>query len=63
MCYNCGCGNPNDDMGMGSAGVDPKGSMITNKTFEKAAKAYGMTVEEAKRETLKLLKKELKDKD
>ena len=31
MCYNCGCGKPDDDMG------DPKN--ITDKTFEEAAKA------------------------
>ncbi|TSC88043.1 MAG: hypothetical protein G01um10147_274 [Microgenomates group bacterium Gr01-1014_7] len=42
---------PDDDMG------DPKN--ITNKTFEEAAKASGQTVEQAKKEALKLLKKEL----
>lgn len=35
---------------------------ITNQTFEKAAKAMGQTAEEAKKETLKLLKKQLGDK-
>ena len=38
---------------------DPKN--ITNKTFEEAAKAAGETPEEAKRNTLKLLKKILKE--
>lgn len=33
MCYNCGCGLPDDDMGQGHAGVDPNGKSITNKTF------------------------------
>ncbi len=33
MCYNCGCGMPNNDMG--------KAENITNKTFEAAAKAMG----------------------
>lgn len=42
---------PDDDMG------DPRN--ITNKTFEEAAKASNQSVEEAKRETLKLLKKTL----
>lgn len=51
MCYNCGCGMPNDDMG------DPKN--ITEKTIEEAAKASGQTVEEAKKEMLKLLQKQL----
>lgn len=52
MCYNCGCGVPNDDMG------HPQN--ITTKTFEEAAKAMGQTAEEAKKETLKLLQKQLK---
>ncbi len=51
MCYNCGCGISNDDMG------DPKN--ITDKTFNDAAETFGQTPEEAKRETLKLLKKVL----
>jgi hypothetical protein len=33
---------------------------ITAKTFEKAAKAWGQSVEEAKKETLKQLEKEAK---
>ncbi len=32
---------------------------ITNKTFEEAAKVAGQSVEETKRNTLELLKKEL----
>lgn len=55
MCYNCGCGMPDDDMGQGNAGVDPNGKSITNKTFKAAANSQGMSEEEAKRETLKLL--------
>ncbi len=51
MCYNCGCEMPDDDMG------NPKN--ITTKTFEEAAKASNQSVEEAKSETLKLLKKQL----
>jgi len=51
MCYNCGCEMPDDDMG--------HHHNITNKTFEEAAKAEGQTVEEAKRNTLALLKKQL----
>ncbi len=52
MCYNCGCGLPNDDMG------HPEN--ITDKTFEKAANAMGQSVAEAKKNTLDLLKKQLK---
>ena len=62
MCYNCGCGLSDDDMGQGSAGVDANGKSITNKTFEVAAESQGMTIEEAKRQTLKLLKEELGEK-
>jgi len=53
MCYNCGCGMPNDNLG------DPRN--ITNKTFEEAAKAASQTPEEAKRNTLALLKKVLNE--
>ena len=51
MCYNCGCGMPNNDMG------NPKN--ITNKTFEEAAKAMGQSVKEAKMNALDLLQKVL----
>lgn len=59
MCYNCGCGMPDDDMGVGHAGVDPDGKSITNKTFKAAAASQGMTEEQAKKEALKLLKQTL----
>jgi hypothetical protein len=53
MCYSCGCGMPDASMG------DPRN--ITNKTFEEAAKAAGETPEAAKRNTLALLMKVLKE--
>ncbi len=49
MCYNCGCGMPDND------GGSPKN--ITDKTFTEAAKAAGQSLEEAKENTLKLLEK------
>jgi len=49
MCYNCGCGMPNDNLG------DPRN--ITDKTFEDAAKAASQSPEEAKKNTLALLMK------
>ncbi len=52
MCYNCGCGMP--DAG------SPE--LITNKTFEQAAKAAGQTADEAKKKTYEQLKKELEQK-
>lgn len=59
MCYNCGCGDPNDDMGEGHAGVDPKGRSITNKTFDAAGESQGMNRKQAMEETLKLLQQEI----
>lgn len=50
MCYNCGCGFPDNDGG--------SAENITNKTsFVEAAKAAGQSVEEAQKNTLELLKK------
>ena len=60
MCYNCGCGLPDDDMGMGHMGVDPNGKSITNKTFKAVADSQGMSEQQAKEETIKLLQKVLK---
>jgi hypothetical protein len=51
MCYNCGCGMPNNDMG------NPKN--ITNQTFVEAAKAMGQSSKEAKMNALALLQKVL----
>lgn len=54
MCYNCGCGMPNNDMG------NPKN--ITNKTFEEAAKASEQSVNDAKKNAHELLEKVLASK-
>jgi hypothetical protein len=51
MCYNCGCELPDNDGG--------SAKNITDKTFVEAAKAAGQSVEEAKKNTLELLKKSL----
>jgi hypothetical protein len=55
VCYNCGCGMPNNDMG------DPKN--ITNQTFDEAAKAMGQDVKTAKRNARALLEKVLAAKE
>lgn len=55
MCYNCGCGNPKDDHGMGHMGVDPQGKAITDKTFESAGNAFQMDVEDSKKNTCDLI--------
>ena len=49
MCYNCGCGMPNNDMGMEEN--------ITTEKFETAAEAMGMSPEESRQNALELLKK------
>lgn len=51
MCYNCGCGMPNNDMG--------KAENITNKTFEKAANAMGQSAQDSFKNARELLDKVL----
>ena len=48
MCYNCGCGMPNNDMG---------------KTFEEAAKAMKQSAEDAKKNARQLLDKVINAKE
>src|SRR5215211_5160616 len=55
MCYNCGCGMPNNDMG------NPKN--ITNKTFEEAAQASEQSAKDAKKNARELLGKVLATKE
>jgi hypothetical protein len=56
---NCTCGVADDDMGHGHAGLNPDGKAITEKTFQEAAHAFGMTVDATKREVYRMLKEEL----
>lgn len=53
MCYNCGCGNPNDDMG--------HQDNITTSTFDKAAKAEKQSLLEAMKNTRELLDRQIKE--
>ena len=55
MCYNCGCGEADKDHG------NPRN--ITDKTFRDAAEATGGTPDDAKRNTLNLLKKKMKSEE
>jgi len=57
MCYNCGCEVPDDPMGKGE--VQDGGGSLTEKTFDHMAKVWGMSVQETKKETYEMLKKEL----
>lgn len=60
MCYNCGCGVKEDDMGKGH--VHEGGASLTEEDFEHMAKLWGMSVEDTKKETYRMLKKELGEK-
>lgn len=51
MCYNCGCGELNNDHG--------HSGNITGKTFIDAAASENQSVEDAKKNTLELLEEEL----
>ncbi len=57
MCYNCGCGVPNDDMGHGK--VSEGGASLTEDDFKVMAEKWGMSIEEAKKNALDLLQKSL----
>ena len=54
MCYVCGCGLPHDDMGV-------KGN-LTEEMWQHLAKENNVSVEDAKRNALAMLKKDLGDK-
>ncbi len=54
MCYNCGCGMPDNDMGKGK--VSKGGGSLTNEDFKHMADKWGMSVEEAKKNTYETLK-------
>lgn len=55
MCYNCGCRMPNNDMG--------EADNITNRTFDKAAQAMGLTPEKSRQNALELLEAVLASKE
>lgn len=57
MCFNCGCDIPDDNMGQ----PDMTGASLTEKSFEEMALKWNMTVEEAKKNVYKILKKQFKD--
>ena len=55
MCYNCGCGMPNNDMG--------KPENITEQRLAEAANAMGQTLEKSRKNALELLEKVLASKE
>lgn len=58
MCYNCGCGIPNDPMGKGK--VSEGGGSLTEDDIKYMAEKWGMSVGESKKNMLELLQKEVK---
>lgn len=56
MCYNCGCDISDDDMGKGP--LRSGGGGLVDDDFIHLAEKWGMTVEEVKKNTYKLLKKQ-----
>ena len=54
MCFNCGCGIPNDPMGKGK--ISSGGGSLTDDDFAIIADKWNMTVDETKKNTLELLK-------
>lgn len=57
MCYNCGCGLPNDPMGKGR--VRAGGYSLTEDDIKQMADGWGMGVEEAKKNMYDMLSKQL----
>lgn len=63
MCYNCGCGLPDDDMGVGHALAEPNGKSLTDKSFKILSEKWNVSENEAKKITLELLTGEKNDID
>lgn len=61
MCYNCGCEISDDDMGRGV--LSKGGASLVDEDFTLMATKWGMTIEDAKKNTYKLLKKQLETTD
>ena len=55
MCYNCGCGIPDDPMGKGK--VSEGGGSLTEDDIKHMAEAWGMKVEDTKKEMIRMLQK------
>ena len=56
MCYNCGCGMKNDDMGKGR--ITKGGGSLTEADIKEMAKKWRMSIEETKNNILATLKNE-----
>lgn len=57
MCYNCGCGMVDDDMGKGK--ISKGGGSLTESDFKHMAEKWGMGVGDAKKHVFETLKKQI----
>lgn len=57
MCYNCGCGLPDDPMG--KTRVTEGGESLTETDLKKMAEGWGMSLEETKKNIFDELKKQV----
>jgi len=60
MCYNCGCEMKDSDMGKGK--ISSGGGSLTEDDFKQMAEKWGMSIEETKKNTFEMLKKQLEQK-
>jgi hypothetical protein len=61
MCYNCGCGMPDDDMGQGHILFDKDGKSITDHTMKKLSEDWKISEGEVKETIFELLTGAKKD--
>lgn len=59
MCYNCGCGLPDDPMG--KKRVSEGGPSLTEEDIKKMADGWGMSVKDTKKEMIRMLQKHMDD--
>ena len=61
MCYNCGCGMKNDDMGKGK--ISKGGGSLTEKDLKEISDRWGMSIDETKENIYQMLRGEMNQKD
>lgn len=60
MCYNCGCGKSNDDMGKGK--ISQGGGSLVEEDIKLLAEKWEMSLEDTKKNMFDLLKKGVEQK-
>lgn len=59
MCYNCGCGIPDDDMGKGN--LTSGGENLTDEDIQKMAENWGMSFEDTLKSIIETAEDKLKE--